>query len=317
MARYAKILVGVDLHHGDRVAARELGPEAKAAIEQAIELAIHAGGQVTFCSSLNVSPQTATLITQDHQNLMKTVEDFAAEVLDQVVADARNRGVSADRAVRFGAPQEELSRLAGEGKYDVIVVGTRARKRAARLLFGSTSQELVRHAPCAVWVVKPEEIREIREIAVATDLTNDNRRVLAAAVEAARALAAKLFIVHAVDISELSYLLMAGISPEEVAQARVRMMEEAEANLQQQLVTTDYRTLPHGVKVDVVEGSFDEAIPKFVTDNEIDILVVGTHGRTGIPRLVLGNSAERVLPLVHCSLIAVKPENFVDPFTSN
>ena len=263
-----------------------------------------------------MSPQTATLIAQDHQNLLKTVEDLAAEFLNEVVAIAASRGVTADSTVRFGSPQEELSKLAGEGHYDLLVIGTRARQKAARLLFGSTSMELMRHAPCAVWVVKPEEIREIREIAVATDLTNDSRRVLAAAVEAARALSAKLFVVHSVDIGELSYLLMAGISPQDIAAARARMMEEAEAGLQNQLVTTDYRTLPHGVKIDVVEGSFDEAIPKFVEDNKIDILVVGTHGRTGLPRLVLGNSAERILPSVHCSLIAVKPEDFISPYST-
>ena len=83
------------------------------------------------------------------------------------------------------------------------------------------------------------------------------------------------------------------------------MAQDAEIALQTKLTTTDYRTLPHGVKISIVEGSFEEAVPRFVVDNEIDILVVGTHSRTGVPRFILGNSAERILPLVHCSLLAV------------
>ena len=51
MAKYEKILVGVDLHNGDRVATRELSPESKAAVEQALELAIHSAGRITFCSA--------------------------------------------------------------------------------------------------------------------------------------------------------------------------------------------------------------------------------------------------------------------------
>jgi len=316
MALFKRILVGVDLHQGDRVAARELNAESRAAIEEALLLATHSGGTVTFCSSLNFSPQTATLIAKDHQNLIRTVEDIANEMLDLIVANASSRGVAADKVVRIGTPDEQLARLAIEGGHDLIVVGTRSRTTASRMLFGSTAQRLIRSAGCAVWVVKPDEIRDIREIAVATDLSEAGRPALTAAVEAARALSAKLFIVHAVESSELTYLLMAGVSADEIGAARTRMIDDAREKLNQQLAATDYRTLPHGVKVELLEGSPDDCVPAFVTENEIDILVVGTHGRSGISRMVLGNTAERILPLVQCSLIAVKPADFVSPYAT-
>jgi len=316
MACYEKILVGVDLHQGDRVAGKDLSLEARAAIEEAVHLASHSGGSITFCSTLNVSAQTATLITRDHQNLLRTVEDVAAEMLDAIVADVATRGVTADRVVRIGAPDEQLAKLALEGCFDILIVGTRSRNRAMRALFGGTAQKLIRTAPCAVWIVKPEEVREIREIAFASDMSEAGRPALAEAIGIARALDAKLFVVHAVDIAELSYLLMAGVPVDEIAAARQRMMEDAQTTLQQQLVATDYRTLPHGVKIEMIEGAPDEAIPKFVVDNEIDILVMGTHGRSGISRLVLGNTAERILPLVNCSVLTVKPHDFVSPYAA-
>lgn len=312
---FSKILVGVDLHKGDRVAAKELSPESRAAIEESLVLAIHSGGTVTFCTSLNLSAQTTRLIALDHQDLVRSVEDLAAEVLDQIVADARQRGVTADRVVRIGSPDDELAKLACEGHYDLLVVGTRSRNKATRMLFGSTAQKLIRTAPGAVWIVKPDAVREIREIAIATDLSEGARPALAAAVDVSRALSAKLYVVHAVDMAELSYLLMAGVPASEISAARTRMLEEAEVAVQQQLAATDYRTLPHGVKIELIEGSPDEAIPKFVTDNEIDILVIGTHGRRGVSRLVMGNTAERILPTVNCSVIAVKPIGFVSPYT--
>lgn len=307
MARHEKILVGIDLHQGDRVAGGALSPESQAAIDEAVRLALHSGGAVTFCSCLDLSPQTASLIARDHQNLVKTVEDLAAEVLDKIVTDTNGKGVTSDRVVRLGHPGEQLALLAQEGNYDLLVVGTRSRGKVTRALFGSVAQKLIRMAPCAVWVVKPDAIRDIREIAIATDLSDAGSPALAEAVAMARGLDAKLFVVHAVDLSQLSFLIMAGVSGEEVAAARDRLLEDAKAALQQQLITTDYRTLPHGVKVEIVEGSADEAIPKFVTDNEIDILVMGTHGRTGVSRMLLGNTAERILPKVDCSVIAVKP----------
>ncbi len=316
MARYEKILVGIDLHQGDRVAAKELSLESRAAIEEAVGLAIHSGGSITFCCSLNVSPQTATLIEKDHKNLLRTVEDVASEMLDLIVADVTSKGVTADKAVRIGPPDEQLAKLALEGQYDIVVVGTRSRNRAIRTLFGSMAQKLIRSASCAVWIVKPEEVREIREICVATDMSEAGRPALAEAIAIARALDAKLFVVHAIDIAELSYLLMAGVSADEIVAARQRMIDEAQSTLQLQLAATDYRTLPHGVKVEMVEGAPDEAIPKFVVDNEIDILVMGTQGRSGLSRLVLGNTAERILPLVNCSVLTVKPQDFVSPYAA-
>lgn len=310
---YSKILVGVDLHQGDRVATGELSLESRAAIEEAIHMAVHSGGSVTFCAVLNVSPQTATLIARDHENLVRTVEDIATEFMAQIAADATARGVTAESVVKLGSPDEQLVTVALQGKHDLIVVGTRSRNKATRMLFGSTAQKLIRSAPCAVWIVKPDTVREIREVAVATDLSDCARTALSSAVAVARALGAKLFVIHSVDMAELSYLLMAGVHTDEIAAARKRMIEDAQAGLQQQLASTDYRTLPHGVMVELLEGSPDDTIPKFVVDNEIDILVMGTHGRSGISRLVLGNTAERILPAVDCSVIAVKPADFVSP----
>ena len=62
-----------------------------------------------------------------------------------------------------------------------------------------------------------------------------------------------------------------------------------------------------------VRGSPDEVIPQFITENDIDILVMGTVGRSGIPGFVIGNTAENVLQNLNCSLIAIKPNGFMTP----
>jgi universal stress protein E len=52
-------------------------------------------------------------------------------------------------------------------------------------------------------------------------------------------------------------------------------------------------------------------IPSLVEDNEMDILVMGTVARTGIPGFVIGNTAENVLEALKCSVLAMKPNGFV------
>ncbi len=65
--------------------------------------------------------------------------------------------------------------------------------------------------------------------------------------------------------------------------------------------------------VHVVDGPADEAILKAIDDFHIDLVVLGTAARSGLSSLVLGNTAERLISHMKCSVIAVKPLDFVSP----
>ncbi|CSI61259.1 universal stress protein family 1 [Vibrio cholerae] len=60
-----------------------------------------------------------------------------------------------------------------------------------------------------------------------------------------------------------------------------------------------------------LHGKPDELIPEWVTQENIDILVMGTLARTGIAGFVIGNTAENIVQSIECSLVALKPEGFV------
>ncbi|HNA79424.1 MAG TPA: universal stress protein, partial [Turneriella sp.] len=60
-------------------------------------------------------------------------------------------------------------------------------------------------------------------------------------------------------------------------------------------------------------GRAGELIPHFCTEHKIDILVMGTVARTGIPGFLFGNTAENIVRKLNCSLLALKPEGFVSP----
>jgi len=313
MARFQNILVGLDLHHGDRFTADALEPASEAALQQAVELAEVQGSKLTLCACLDISEQAHHLIEIDTQNVNQTVEDLAAEELERLAKKLQAQGLYVEKKLFFGKASEQLTRQAIRGEHDLVIVGTRKRSSASRALFGSTCHRLLRICPVPVWVVKPEEVREVREVLVASDFSDAALTAMQAAVAVAKALKAKLYVIHALEFAFEAYLQTAGVSETEVAGYRKKLHEEALSNLQQQLAQTDYRTIEHGVKVEVVEGTPDAAIPQFVDDKEIDVLVIGTHGRSGFTGLLLGNTAERVLPHVHCSVIAIKPKDYVSP----
>lgn len=314
MTRIQSILVGVDLAHGDRLAAFELGAESQAAISEALGLAQALGATVTFCTVLELSAQTQTLIQMDYENLVRSVEDIARDALTGLVSRATELRLAAESCLRFGSAWEELSKEAASGDYDLVVIGTHTRAAVTRLLFGSTAQKLLRYAPCPVWVVKPAELREIREIAVASDLSPAVSPAMHAAVMFARAMGARMHVIHSLELEPLRFMRVGGASSAEMAATEERIRQAAEKQLQEQLFQTDFRTILHGTKIEILSGHADSSIPAYVVEQKIDLLVIGTHGRRGITGITIGNTAERILPNLHASLLAVKPTDFRSPF---
>jgi universal stress protein E len=63
----------------------------------------------------------------------------------------------------------------------------------------------------------------------------------------------------------------------------------------------------------VLKGKPDAAIAKFVAKNDIDLLVMGSVARSGLPGLLVGNTAERIVNQVDCSVLVVKPDGWKTP----
>lgn len=314
MTRIQNILVAVDLRHGDRLASSEWSEETQATLAEALHLAGTWDAKIRFVSVLELSPQSQSLIEHDRENVLRTVEDFAKEALTGLVTRASAKGIAADSLLRFGIAWEELSRESATGQYDLVIVGTRSRSGATRLLFGSTAQKLIRLSACPVWVVKPAELREIRDVAIATDLSPASQSALHLAVTVARAINARLHVLHVIEMSDFQYLTLAGVSQDVLARTQERLNKSARETIQHQLQQTDFRTLMHGVKIEVLNGTPDVEVPEYVVNEHVDLLVIGSHGHRGVSGLLLGNTAERILPALHASLLVAKSADFHSPY---
>ena len=121
---------------------------ADQAAYKAAELAKGFGGQVTV---LNVAqPFTMLLGFKTADDLKADAEGTAKKTADKL----NSAGVNADAVGVVGDPADEIVKLAGEGKYDLIVMGSKGLTESQRFLVGSVTQKVVEHAPCSVMVVK-------------------------------------------------------------------------------------------------------------------------------------------------------------------
>lgn len=205
-------------------------------------------------------------------------------------------------AVRIGPVDAAAVRYAEEHGVDVLVVGATGRTGLARLLLGSTAERVIRHAHCTVLVARPSPASE--HVLVATDLSD----AALAAVERAKAEVewreARLDLLHVMDFSALGWPAAAGPFGGFAAQMPVERI----AQMRQIAVATLQGLGGPEAKVHVIEGAPKRGIVATAEEIPAGLIVLSTHGRTGLARMALGSVAEAVSRVAHCSVLVVRAE---------
>lgn len=303
MKRFQNILVGVDLADGERLVSNEVAAPTRTAIDRAVWLASESGARLTFLHALDVSHTTERLI-EEHRGEAENVFDAANRELAKLIDEARDRGVEATSRLTMGRSWYEMITTVLEDGHDLVIVGTREIGPVRRMLFGSTAVKLLRKCPCPVWVTKPTA-DEFSSVLVAHDLTEVGSLALELGASMANLESADLRVLHAIDHPELHGMFPGMITREESESRRRRATER---------LATELRSF--GRDPSAIELSDDEphkAIRAWIERHRVDLLVMGTVARTGVRGLLVGNTAERLLPELNCSVLAVKPPGFVCP----
>ena len=305
MKQFSKILVGVDLSAGDKMVGEQLPRPTNEAIERALWLAELNAASVTFFYALDIGEQAQRLIEED-SDAAATVVGKAEKMLDKQVARAKKVGVTADHQVTFGKSWLTITRQVLQNDYDLVVVGGKQHGAVDQLLIGSTGMKLLRKCPCPVWVTHLPNKKKLDAILVGHDLTEVGQQALQLGAEMAARHEATLHVVHAVE--PLYTDMMEPLAA--LADVSEEALSTSEDTIREQLRQHDPSV---AAEVHVVSGSPSAVLQETIDSYEIDLLVMGTVARSGIQGLIFGNTAERLLPQIKCSVLAVKPADFVSP----
>jgi nucleotide-binding universal stress UspA family protein len=226
---------------------------------------------------------------------------------DRPALEARLRKlVPPDPAVKIehrfviGAEADEILEAAADAHCDLIVMGTHGRTGLGRVLLGSVAEQVLRRAPCPVVTVKAPATgaakTAIQRILYATDFSERSRVALQLASWLARDHKAELVILHAVppptDTLE-----------EVITEHSTGLDREAAGRLLSQLTPA----VPNvRFTRELKEGDPAAQILEAAKQNQCDLIVMGTHGRTGLARLVMGSVAEQVVRNTPCPVVTVK-----------
>jgi nucleotide-binding universal stress UspA family protein len=210
--------------------------------------------------------------------------------------------------VRFGKPFVEILQIAKEKEVDLLAVGTRGKAGVDRVILGSVAERIARKAHCPVMVVRGKEYVGFKRIIVPIDLSDCSRIALEYAAATARAHKSKLTILHVYEESFVEPYVKAANSEEEADEIIKEIERVNETKYDEFLKTVDLSGVEYEKLLKKGIPAFD--IVEIAMEQQANLIVMGTHGRSGIKHILIGSTAEEVVRTVHCDIIIVKPEKF-------
>jgi len=286
-----KILCPIDLSAGS---GRAMAVAARIAGEADAELVLLHAWQVPA----GIFPMEQPIPAE----LLQRMNDEAQRGLEAAVREAATLGARrVTPALRHGIPWMSIVDTLEDPAFDLVVIGTHGRTGLARILLGSVAEKVVRHAPCPVLAIRPAgEPKPFTHALCPTDFSEDSRRAIDFAAELVRPGGAGITLLHVIE-APVSY---SGELPDpdlirELDRRSADQLEAWAARLRSMSsipVTTQSRVGWPGAEI----------LAAVDHDPSIDLVVMGSHGRTGIKRVLLGSVAEKVVRHARCPVCVAR-----------
>lgn len=309
--------------------------QAAEVVEQAKLLA--KGQQAVLCiAAVLDKPEFALPIFDSKLSLESTLQKIREQKLSELtdICERHCAGTQVETKLLEGIPFIAITHEVLSNQRDFVVRACVDAEHMNRII-SKDNMQLLRNCPAPVLLLKPQVSGSLKNILATIDVlesdsTQDeeahvqsklNERVMKYSVEVALAEGASLHVGSVWDaIGEqfLRHSAFSNMSGKRVDSYVEQTQVECEQRLQtflskmQAAIGDDaFEYLqPH---THLVKGLPEKEIPLIASENKIDLIVMGTVARTGIPGFIIGNTAESILEHVNCSVLAIKPEGFKSP----
>ncbi len=219
-----------------------------------------------------------------------------------------------------GKPYIKIIQEVLRNKHDLVIKTPEGKGGAKEALFESVDISIMRKCPCAVAMSKPTKSENYARILVAVDpdpndevKTKLNNDVLELAVSVANSENSELHIVHAWSL--YGEKALRGPRFRESGKDINKLLQDArnvkKKWLDELLGNYPLSQIKHNVYL--LKGDPAVMIPRVANTEKVDLIIMGTACRTGLPGFLIGNTAESILYKVNCSVISLKPYGFKTP----
>ncbi len=305
--------------------------ENETAIQKSVNLSISNQAGLTVIKVLEESNNISHFFGAHSST--DVLEAYLKEKQDSLHALLRpyRKDIEINVMVGRGKAFYEIIRAVLQHNFDLVVKTCHQHSSLKTMLFGTTDMHLLRKCPCPVWLIKPQEEMKCRRILAAVDINPSvdiekmdalNQQILEMSTSLALSEFAELHIVHAWMIFGKNMLQSSRSKhlKEEVAAWVENQKMEIKAGLDEFKAKLDQVLGEKGSDylqpiVHFREGDAYAIVPWLAEEKKVDLVIMGTLARTGLPGFFMGNTAESILNQLNCSVLAIKPEGFVSPVT--
>jgi universal stress protein E len=247
------------------------------------------------------------VVDDDQPQDLVAVEMREAERIlsEQIKVVAELQGVTCRPLVVSGDPFDGILRTARSTQADLIVMGAHRKQLLLDIFVGTTIERVIRMGSWPVLMVNKEGQRPYRTALAAIDMSEASANAIRTAKALKIAGDAHLTFAHAFHPLAKGQMFVAGLSKEAIDEHVAEEQVRATNEVIEFLGANGFDG--HSPSLVVEEGSPIEVISSAVRRSRPDLLLVGTHGRRGLAKAVLGSVSEEALRALDIDILAVPP----------
>ena len=279
--------------------ATDFSPGADDAVQTAVFVAKQFHSEIVL---LHVVPGTSKRYSQAVDMIRTSVEEELHDVENRIRAE----GIEVVQAVvDFGVPFDRISRCANQRDVNVIIMGARKGADDGPRGLSTMAAEVRRNASKPVWIVKPGTAPALNKILCPVDFSDASGRALQNAIHLSRGFQAELTVLTVAPCL---------LGPQEsmsktAAEAKELGVPQEQVLLNRFVQDFDFHNV--NLKKLIRKGKPHGEILKVVGEMKSDLLVMGSVGRKGLARMLMGGVARKVAREMPCSTITVKSKHAI------
>jgi universal stress protein E len=307
--------------HKQILVAVDFSESSEAALKQAVWLARRTGASITLAHVLQTLHSPVTSQADPKMDMLSDLWMDSDESQEQFEAAARKEtdakmrrmidqhadSIDVQTRIFVGSSFAEIVYAVENERYDLVLAGTRGLGQWEQFLVGSTAKRLIRKCPSSVWIVKAEHVGQPKVVLAATDFSEVSRKAVSQGLLVAQHANAEFHVLHVVDSKDVPEDVVSRIPKGSSLQQEINQ----EASKRMDAFVDSLEVDRASIQVHQSWGTPWQEIRRAAKFEAADLVVIGTVGRSGIPGLLLGNTAEKVLRTCDCSILTVKPDEFV------
>jgi nucleotide-binding universal stress UspA family protein len=224
---------------------------------------------------------------------------------EQIDSMPELRGVEALPMVVTGDPFDGILRASAAVNADLIVMGTHRKHLLLDIFVGTTIERVIRKGSIPVLMVNNEAQRKYENVVAAVDMLASSANALRVALSTGLIGDERATLLHAFLPLAKGKLFIAGADKADIDHYVASERERAMAELAAFLITNDLQGERWSMRLE--EGDPMEIISQVVSETHPDLLVMGTHGRSGLLKALIGSVTEEALRSLSVDILAVPP----------